>query len=104
MIQVKIYKPAKTTMQSGRSKTKAWILEYELDTKRQPEPLMGWVSSGDTLNQVRIAFDSKEEALAFAGKKGWQASVIEPKGRILKGRTYLDNFKYTPPGKNTSSH
>lgn len=97
MRQVKIYQPAKSTMQSGRAKTAFWLLEYELESKRQPEPLMGWVASKDTLNQVRMRFDSKEEAIAFAEKNGWMAQVIEPKQRNLKGRTYLDNFKYSPP-------
>ncbi len=99
MKQAKIYQPAKSATQSGRGKTKNWLLEYELETKRQPEPLMGWVSSGDTLNQVRMGFDSKEEAIAFAEKKGWPYSLAEPKKRIMKGRTYLDNFKYVPPAK-----
>lgn len=93
---VKIYQPAKNTMQSGRAKTCQWLLEYDLATKRAPEPLMGWVSSGDTLNQVRMVFDSREQAIAFAEHKGWTYTVQEPHARNLKGRTYLDNFKYTP--------
>jgi hypothetical protein len=59
--------------------------------------LIGWVSSGDTLNQVKMGFDTQEEAIAFAEKKGWRYTVTEPHKRILKGRTYLDNFKYVPP-------
>lgn len=97
MRQVKIYQPAKSTMQSGRGKTAYWWLEYELETKRAPEPLMGWVASKDTLNQVRMRFDTKEEALAFAEKNGWSVQISEPKIRKLKGRTYMDNFKYSPP-------
>ena len=97
MRQVKIYQPAKSVMQSGRAKTQYWLLEYELESKRQPEALMGWTSSKDTLNQVRMRFDSKEEAMAFAEKNSWSAQVTEPKARNLKGRTYMDNFKYVPP-------
>ncbi len=93
MTEVRIYKPAKTTMQSGRAKTKKWLLEAVPETRRAPEPLMGWVASGDTLNQVKIGFGTKEEAIAFAEKKGWVYNVTEPKMRQLKGRTYLDNFK-----------
>lgn len=92
-ITAKIFKPVKTATQSGRAKTKKWVLEYELETRRQPEALMGWVSSGDTLNQVKIGFDTQEEAIAFADKKGWDYSVVEPQSRRLKPRTYLDNFK-----------
>lgn len=98
-IHVRIFKPAKTTMQSGRGKTKSWVLEADLGTARVPESLMGWVSSGDTLNQIRIGFDTADAAIAFAVKKGWTYTVIEPQQRALKGRTYLDNFKYVPPQK-----
>ena len=52
-------------MQSGRGNLRHWLLEYELETPRRPEPLMGWVSSGDTLNQVRLRFASEEEAVAL---------------------------------------
>lgn len=97
MRQVKIYQPAKSTMQSGRGKTAFWLLEYELESKRTPEPLMGWVASKDTLNQVRMRFETKEEAVAFAEKNGWAAQIAEPQARKLKGRTYMDNFKYIPP-------
>lgn len=94
---VRIFRPLKSATQSGRAKTKSWVLECDLETRRQPEALMGWVASGDTLNQIRMTFETAEEAMAFATKKGWAYSVIEPKQRKLKGRTYLDNFKYTPP-------
>lgn len=103
MPHVRIYQPAKTTMQSGRGKTKRWILEYDLESKRQPEPLMGWVASGDTLNQVKLGFDTVDEAVAFAKHKGWAHEVIEPQARILQGRTYMDNFKYVAPVKSTEA-
>ena len=84
-------------MQSGRAKTKSWVMECDLETRRQPEALMGWIASGDTLNQIKMTFDTFEEAIALAEKNGWTYTVIEPKQRKLKGRTYLDNFKYAPP-------
>ena len=92
-ITAKIFKPVKSPTQSGRAKINKWILEYDLETKRQPEALMGWVASGDTLNQVKITFDTEEEAIAFADKKGMQYAIVEPQARRLKPRTYLDNFK-----------
>src|SRR5262249_20682373 len=48
----RIYKPAKTAMQSGTAKTKEWVLDYEPEQPRQIEPLMGWTSSGDMRQQV----------------------------------------------------
>lgn len=83
-------------MQSGRSKMDRWVLEYELETAREPEALMGWVSSGDTLNQVRLKFDSLDKAKAFADDKGWTYAVIRDQERRVKPRNYMDNYKYVP--------
>lgn len=83
-------------MQSGRGKTQDWILEYEEQTAREVEPLMGWTSSGDTLNQVKLRFDDKESAIAFAEKKGWDYMVQAEHVRRVKPRNYVDNFKYVP--------
>lgn len=96
-MKAKIYKPAKTATQSGRAKTDAWVLEYELETPRTPEPLMGWVASGDTLNQVKIKFKTLDEAVAFAQEKGLEYTATEPHQRRIKPRNYTDNFRYIPP-------
>jgi hypothetical protein len=93
-MKARIYKPAKNTMQSGRAGTAQWVLEYELETPRRPEPLMGWTSAGDTLNQVRMKFSSKEAAVSFAESHAMDFVVApEPQRRIMP-RSYLDNFKY----------
>ncbi len=55
----RIYKPARTAMQSGRAKTKEWVLDYEPEQPRSVEPLMGWTSSGDMKQQARLQFDTK---------------------------------------------
>lgn len=90
---VRIYKPAKNAMQSGQAKTKQWVLEPELTSPRLPEPLMGWQSSKDTNNQVKLFFSSKEEAQAFADKKGWHSTVSVDHVKRVKPRNYTDNFK-----------
>ncbi len=95
-MDVKIYRPGKNAMQSGRGKTKGWVLEYEGKGAGAAEPLMGWSPSEDTLEQVRLNFESKEDALAFAEKKGWDAFVMEEQFRRIKPRNYGDNFKYVP--------
>ena len=95
-MKAKIYKPAKNAMQSGRAGHGQWVLEYELETPRKPEPLMGWTSSGDTLNQVSMKFDSKEAAIAFAESRNFEFTIGEDHTRIVKPRSYLDNFKYRP--------
>ena len=62
MALARIYRPAKTAMQSGRAKTRKWVLEYEPTSRRDPDPLMGWSSARDTLNEVQLHFDTLEEA------------------------------------------
>ena len=93
---VRIYRPTKTAMQSGRGGLKQWVLEYETQTPRRPEPLMGWVSSGDTLNQVRLRFATKEDAIAFAKRKGLDYTVTVDHERRVTPRNYADNFKPRP--------
>ncbi|HYD29600.1 MAG TPA: ETC complex I subunit [Azospirillaceae bacterium] len=92
-MNVCIYQPSKNTMQSGRAKTHSWLLEYEIETPRRPEPLMGWVSSGDTLNQVKLKFATKEEAIAFAERNGWIYTVQDTNVRRVRPRNYTDNFR-----------
>lgn len=96
-MNVKISRPAKNVMQSGRAKTGAWLLEFELETARRPESLMGWTSAGDTLNQPKLYFDTVDEAVAFASKKGWGYTVLPVHERRVVPRNYVDNFKYIPP-------
>ena len=69
MARARIFKPAKTAMQSGTRAPK-WVLAYEPATRRQPEALMGWTSAEDTLNEVRLHFETMEDAVAFANKNG----------------------------------
>ncbi len=96
-MKVRIYQPSKTTMQSGRARTGQWTLEYELETRCEPESLMGWTASGDTLNQVSLKFQSMEEAVAYAQEKGWDYMVQPAHARKVVPRNYGDNFKYIPP-------
>jgi hypothetical protein len=97
MAQARIYQPAKTAMQSGKAGTRKWVLDYEQATPRKPDPLMGWTSAGDTLNQIRLRFDTLEEAKAFAEKEGLDYVVVEPQPRAFKAKAYADNFRYDRP-------
>lgn len=101
-MNVKIYRPCTSTMQSGLGKTEAWVLEYELVSARRPETLMGWTSSEDTLNQVKLKFATLDEAVAFAQGKGWVYTVLPLHERKVKPRNYVDNFKYVPPEEETN--
>ncbi len=90
----RIYRPAKTAMQSGLSKTKDWLLEYDRDQTRSVEPLMGWTSSSDMKAQIKLKFDSKDDAIAYCTRNGIAYRVEEPKERIRRRVAYADNFKY----------
>ncbi|ANK83573.1 MAG: hypothetical protein TEF_17485 [Rhizobiales bacterium NRL2] len=93
-MSARIFKPTKTAMQSGRANTKNWRLEFRADTARHPDPLMGWTSLADTQSQVRLDFETREEAVAYAEKHGIDAQVFEPRERKMKLRAYADNFAY----------
>jgi hypothetical protein len=97
MAQARIFRPAKTAMQSGTAQTDKWVLEYEPATRRLPDPLMGWSSARDTLNEIRLRFDTLEEAIAFADRHGIDYTVALPKERVIKPKSYADNFRYDRP-------
>jgi hypothetical protein len=97
MAQARIYRPSKTAMQSGRAETRKWVLQYEQATQRYFDPLMGWTSADDTLNEVKLRFDTLEEAVAFADKHSLDYTVIEPQQRASKPKAYADNFRYDRP-------
>ena len=90
----RIYKPARTAMQSGKAKTRAWVLEFEPETPRETDPLMGWTSSSDMKQQVRLTFDTREEAEAYARRKQIAYTVYEPKQASTKSKSYSDNFRW----------
>ena len=93
-MRARIYKPAKTAMQSGTAKTTHWILEFAPETRREIDPLMGWTSSGDMNSQVRLRFETKEAALDYARNRGIDAVVQEPHARKpnIRPRGYGENF------------
>ncbi len=91
-MKVRIYQPPKSAMQSGRAKTDRWALEFEPESARQLDPLMGWTSSRDTKGQVRLWFDSKDEAIAYARNKGLMYTVEEARQRTLRPKSYAANF------------
>jgi len=90
----RIYRPAKSAMQSGLGKSKNWILEFEPDAAREIDPLMGWTSSSDMNSQLKIKFDSQDEAIAYAKQNGIAYRLDAPKSRKQIPKSYSDNFKF----------
>ena len=91
MKKAKIYKPAKTVMQSGLRKNDKWVVEY-ITKKPGTNPLMGWESSTDTLSELRLEFSSKESAIDYAKRNKIIFEVVEPKQRKILKKSYSDNF------------
>ena len=91
---VRIYKPAKTAMQSGRAKTREWRMDFEPSDRSDPDPVIGWNGSADTQKQVTLEFDTMEAAVAHARRKGYTYTVQPPKERRIKPKAYADNFAY----------
>ncbi len=90
----RIYQPAKTAIQSGRAKTKAWVLDFDPRDAQVADPLMGWAGSGDTIRQVQLRFHTAEEAQAYCKRYGIEAVVVQPHASTLKPKAYADNFRY----------
>ena len=93
-MSARIFSPAKTAMQSGKAKMGRWILEFEPESPRKIDPLMGYTTSSDMKSQVRLSFETKEEAIAYAEKNGIAYSVREPKESKRRQISYSDNFRY----------
>ncbi len=90
----RIYRPAKTAMQSGKGKTVFWVVEHIPDTPKHIEPLMGYTSSTDTRSQVRLKFDTLEEAVDYAERNGIEYRITKPHDPKRRSMSYADNFRY----------
>jgi len=91
--RARIYQQPKTAMQSGQAGTEDWVLDFEPSEPRRADPLMGWIGSGDTQAQVRLRFDTREEAVAYAEKRGLPYEVELPNPRRFRPKAYADNFR-----------
>ena len=90
----RIFRPAANAMQSGRGKTKHWILEFEAEEPRGIEPLMGYTSTGDMRQQIRLRFETLEDAEAYARREGLAYTVQKPHTPAVKRVAYPDNFRH----------
>jgi len=93
-LRARIYRQPKTAMQSGRAGTQEWVLDFEPSPTARPDPLMGWNGNGDTQTQVRLRFETREEAVAYADKAGLSYDVELPRERKFVPKSYSDNFRF----------
>lgn len=89
----RIFRPSRNVMQSGKRKTRNWVLVYEPEEPRTIDPLMGYTSSRDMKGQIRLRFDTREDAVAYAERKGIEYRVEVPRETREKRVAYADNFK-----------
>jgi len=93
-MRARIYQPAKNAMQSGKGRTKQWLLEFESERPREIDPLMGWTGSRDMLQQVQLEFATRDEAIAYAERHAIPYQVFEPHRPAAKAKSYADNFRF----------
>ncbi|KGJ06209.1 ETC complex I subunit conserved region [Paracoccus halophilus] len=91
---VRIYKPARNAMQSGTARSREWVLDFPASDAREIDPLMGWTSSDDTQSQIRLRFQTREQAEDYAREMGLEFEVVEPQSRAtnIRPRGYGENF------------
>ncbi|KAJ5286735.1 hypothetical protein N7478_002421 [Penicillium angulare] len=93
---VRIFRPSKPATQSGTWHSHHWRMEWDILQKghRWENPLMGWQSSADSMQGTNIKFNSKEDAIAFAQKQGYEYFVQEPNERRFTPKAYANNFVF----------
>ena len=92
-MKVRIFRPTKSAMQSGKRNIKKWLVEPIEETNiRSVNPLMGWVSASNTSSQLQLEFSTKEEAIKFVESRNFQYEIEEPKVASVKQKSYSANF------------
>jgi hypothetical protein len=90
-MSVRISKPTKTSMQSGKQSA-PWLLEY-ISTSKKQEKLLGWTSSLDTKNQLKLYFNTPEDAIKYAKENNLDFELVENINNKIKPKSYFSNFQ-----------
>ncbi len=93
-MKARIYRPSRSAMQSGGVKNARWVLEFEPGAPRTRDRLMGWTSSADTRQQLRLEFDSEDAAKAYCRRNGFDYVIRQPREHQVRPKTYSDNFRW----------
>ncbi|MEO5335614.1 MAG: ETC complex I subunit [Magnetospirillum sp. WYHS-4] len=94
MIEARIFQPSRNAMQSGQANGRRWLLEFAPEAAKDIDPLMGWTGSSDTRQQVRMRFETRDQAVAFAERHGLAFRVEEPQARHVRPKNYADKFAW----------
>ena len=76
-MRARIVQRPKTATQSGVARAGDWVLDYQPTVREVNDPLMGWWGGGDTQEQVRLAFGTQAEAVAYALQAPRDAVISE---------------------------
>ncbi|KAH9841653.1 NADH-ubiquinone oxidoreductase 21kDa subunit [Rhodofomes roseus] len=95
---VRIFQYSRSTTQSGDAKSSRWRIDWDIlpGGGRWENPLMGWASSADYMQGTRIGFRTKEDAIHFAEKQGWDYYVQQPEVKVRPVKNYAENYLYRP--------
>lgn len=93
-MKVKIVSPTKNAMQSGMTKKNEWILVFPAETPPNVDNLTGWTGMQDTNQQLKLLFQTKEEAIEYAQRSNLQFEISEPKQRVIRPKSYSANFAF----------
>ncbi len=93
MTVARISELERRTTQSGKANAGRWLLEFERDDPLRPDPLTGWAGSRDTKPQVRLDFDTRDAAIAYAKRRGFDYHLVPASPVKLKIQAYADNFR-----------
>lgn len=94
MTKARIYQPDKNAMQSGKGKSKEWLLEFAPAAPMPVDNLMGWNGMTDTTREILLRFPTRDAAIAYAEKSQISYEVSEPNMRRFIRKAYADNFKF----------
>jgi hypothetical protein len=97
MAYARIFSPSKTAMQSGKAKTGYWVLQYNVCDAKYIEPIMGWVGSTSTLEQINLKFTTLKSAILYAEQYGLEPIIDLQKKPRSQPKAYADNFRYNRP-------
>jgi hypothetical protein len=89
----RLFQREKNAMQSGKARAGDWILQFESQKPKRPDPLTGWSGGAETQEQVTLAFPTLEAAQAYAAKYNVAYHLVPPSERKLRLQSYADNFR-----------
>ena len=90
----KISRSTPSAMTSGRANADVWVLEYQSNLPRKIDPLTGNTASVDMRKQLKMTFDSLENAVAYARANDIPHRVVDrPRSKRIM-RSYAENFDF----------